>query len=113
MVVKQIVLVGFSLARFFDHAAVLDALADDDRMLFGGHRRRGHDFLELRRIGVVVLIEIVQFKDSIESRSAIIVRSDFGGRHVINLPDHPFAWVTFRTDLFCHKVQHQYGDFPK
>jgi hypothetical protein len=64
-------------------------------MLLCGHRRCSHDFLELRRIGVVVLIEIVQFKDSIESRSAIIARSDFGGSHFISLSVHPPARGNF------------------
>lgn len=64
------VVFGFFFARFFDHAPIFDALARDGRMLFCGHRRRCHQFFQKRSIAVIILVEVIQLRHSIDVRSS-------------------------------------------
>jgi hypothetical protein len=57
---KKIVAIGFTLFRFFDHPAILDAFSGNRCMLFGCHRRRGHQFLQLRHIAVIAFSMRIQ-----------------------------------------------------
>jgi hypothetical protein len=66
--------------RFFNHPAVLYALAHDFCMLGGGHRRNGHQIFKLRGIAVVTFHKTAKSSASLRNRvtagTAVIMDHD-------------------------------------